>query len=202
MMRATRLILTGLLAAASLAILPSIVDAQDRSGFAFGIGGGYGSADATCDECGEGSRENSGAAYFKGGYTLREQVIVGGEFNLWTKTYSFLDADTTVNMYNLSGTVTYYPQPNRGLFVKGGAGIAFVDTEVAVTGAKVTADLGKGPGLIVGGGYDIAVSPRVSITPAVNFWYGHAGDLKLLGETFASNWKQNVVDFTIGITFP
>jgi hypothetical protein len=104
-------------------------------------------------------------------------------------------------MYHVSGTATYYPRRSGGLFVKGGAGVALLDMTVKVSGSSVKADLGRGLGLVVGGGYDIPVG-RISVTPAVNYWYGQPGDLKILGETLATNWKQNVVDFTIGITFP
>ncbi len=130
-------------------------------------------------------------------------MIIRAECGLWSKTYDFpeLGGDATLNMYNASGTATYYPQRSGGLFVKGGAGVAFIDMSVKVAGSSLSADLGKRLGLIAGGGYDIPVG-RIAITPAVNVWYGQLGDLKILGETFATHWKQNVVDFTIGISFP
>jgi len=55
-------------------------------------------------------------------------------------------------------------------------------------------------GLLAGAGYDIRVGRNISITPAVNYWYGWAGDLAFGGE-LSTNWKHNVVDFTVGITF-
>jgi hypothetical protein len=44
------------------------------------------------------------------------------------------------------------------------------------------------------------VGRNVSITPCVNFYYGHPGDLSFEGETIGG-WKQNVIDFGVGITF-
>lgn len=196
-----------ILAVVSLSLILGSVDAsaQGRKGFSFGVGGGFGSADATCDDCGSGNRESSGSGYVKGGYALNEHLLLGVEFNLWSKTYDVpgLDnASSTVNVYNVSGTLTFYPQVSSGLFVKGGAGASLLDLEVKASGSKLTADVGKGPGLIVGAGYDIPVGKRVAITPAVNYWYGQIGDVKVLGESLATGWKHNVIDFTVGITFP
>ncbi len=170
---------------------------QKRQGFWLGIGGGYGSADATCDECDGGDREGSGAGYLKLGWTLDDRVLLGGEFNLWTKEQD----GVMVNFYNASGTLTFYPQGSSGFFLKGGVGASFIDTEIVDGGTRITADLGSGLGLVAGVGYDLRVARVISITPAVNFWYGQPGDLMVAGETIARNWKQNVVDFTVGVTF-
>jgi len=36
---------------------------------------------------------------------------------------------------------------------------------------------------------------------AVNVWFGQIGDLEVEGETFVGDWKQNVIDLTVGLTF-
>lgn len=81
------------------------------------------------------------------------------------------------------------------------AGAALANIDVEIDDTNVTADLGSGFGVLGGVGYDIRVSRRLSITPGVNVWYGKLGDLRALGETFATGWSHNVVDFTIGLTF-
>jgi hypothetical protein len=73
---------------------------------------------------------------------------------------------------------------------------------VSGLGSSATVEFGKGFGFVVGAGYDIPAWRRVSVTTAVNFWHGQPGDLKALGTTFASNFKRNVIDFTVGITVP
>jgi len=177
--------------------------AQAREGFWFGLGAGYGSADATCDDCDSGDREGSGVAYIRSGYALNERLLVGAEATVWSKSFEIPDlgGDSRLNMYNVMAILTFYPQPSGGLFVKGGVGVAVLDLELDLDDATLDADLGTGLGLSIGAGYDIPVG-RIAITPGVNFWYGQPGDLRLLGETIATNWKQNVVDFTVGITFP
>ena len=204
MVRSTHVSLTASCVLLLLGVLfPASAAAQDRKGFWFGIGGGYGSANVTCDDCGDSSRESSGAVYLKGGWTANPRVLVGGEFNVWAKKFAVEPGtDATVNIYNFSGTVTVYPAASGGFFVKGGGGVAFTGIDLSPSGTTISVDLGKGPGVIVGAGYDVKLGRRVALTPAVNFWYGSLGDLQVLGQTFASNWKQNVVDITIGVTFP
>lgn len=169
---------------------------QERHGFWIGVGGGLGSADATCDDCGEGDRENGGVGYLKLGGTLSERLLLGGEMNVWTKEQE----GVTLNLYNATATLTFYPQASSGFFLKGGVGVGFVDTQIRENSTTITVDMGTGLGLLAGAGYDLRVGKNISITPAVNFWYGQPGDLKFGSETLASNWKHNVVDFTVGIT--
>jgi hypothetical protein len=183
--------------------MPSVSAAQNRQGFWFGVGGGYGSAGIDCDGCESADREGSGVFYLKGGWTLNPRVLLGGEFNFWTKEFQVeSDVNGSLNMYNFSATVTFYPQPKGGFFVKGGAGAAVTDMDLKVSGSGMTVDLGTGFGFIVGAGYDIPVGRKIAITPAINYWYGRPGDLKVMGETVLTNFRQNVFEFSIGIVFP
>jgi outer membrane protein with beta-barrel domain len=182
-------------------MLPSAASAQERKGFWIGVGGGFGSADVSCDDCDD-DREGSGSGYLKLGWTLSPQLLVGAEFNLWAKTFAIEEGVTaTANLYNISGTLTYYPRASSGFFVKGGAGASTADVDFDLQGTNATVEIGTGLGLLAGAGYDWSVSPRISITPAVNFWYGQLGDVTLRGQPFQDNWSHNVVDFTVGITF-
>ena len=128
-------------------------------------------------------------------------MLVGGELNVWTRQRDFGGADAWFTLYNVSATVTLYPSATAGLFVKGGAGVAYVDTDVLRRDRRITIDLGSGPGVLLGAGYDVRVG-RVSLTPAVNYWFGDIGDLRAGRDTIASSWRQHVVDVTLGVTFP
>ena len=49
---------------------------------------------------------------------------------------------------------------------------------------------------------DLVATPRPrSFASAVNFWGGKPGNVPHDGEPLITNWKQNVVDFTVGVTF-
>jgi hypothetical protein len=177
--------------------------AQQRQGGWFGVGGGWGTADVKCDDCTGGDRENSGVGYFNGGFTVNERVLIGAEFNLWTKQFADPDLGGTadVNLYNLFGTVTFYPDASKGFFVKAGGGGAWMDMDIKATGTSLTLDLGSGPGFIVGGGYDIPVG-RFAVTVAANYWYGKTSDLKVNGQPVLSGVSHNVVGVTVGFKIP
>jgi hypothetical protein len=176
--------------------------AQDHQGFWVGLGGGFGSAGISCDECEDSDREGSGVGYLRGGWGLSDQLLVGVDFRIWSKSADVEPGtDVTINLYNVMGSVTYYPQPATPFFVTGGLGASVIDTEIDFDSSSLSADLGTGFGVVVGAGYDIRLTDRLSLTPAVNFWYGQPGDLKVGVQPLFSDWSQNVIDFTVGITF-
>ena len=170
---------------------------QERHGFWIGFGFGVGSANVTCDDCGSSNRETAAAGYFKLGGTLNEHLLLGGEVNVWSKKQE----GVTLTLSSGAVTLTLYPQPASGLFIKGGVGLSMVDTQFREGSTTVTIDPGYGLGVIVGAGYDVRVGKNISITPAVNFWYGKPGNVPHDGDPLFTNWKQNVVDFTVGVTF-
>jgi len=181
-------------------VLPSTAAAQERKGFWFNVSAGAGSAAVTCDDCDSG-RETGGVFTFRLGGSLSEHLLLGAEVNTWAKSYDFEPGlKGTFYLYNVSGTLAYYPT-GSGFFVKGGAGLAGANVDVNVEGTKISVDVGNGFGFVAGAGYDIPISRRWSITPGVNYWYGQLGDTTVAGEPFINNWKQNTIDFTIGITF-
>jgi Outer membrane protein beta-barrel domain len=183
---------------------PAFASAQDRQGGWFGVGGGFGSASVSCDDCGSSSREGSGAGYLRGGWTLSPRVQVGAELDIWAKTFTFEPGtEGTFKVYNFSGVVNFYPAPARPFFVKGGAGVALQDVDFAANGTKINVEVGRGPGVVVGAGYDFRLGRRVALTTAVDYWYGNLGDsLKFAGESLLTGVSHNVLDVTVGITFP
>jgi hypothetical protein len=68
------------------------------------------------------------------------------------------------------------------------------------TETTLSTKLGKGFGFLLGTGYDIRVGQHLAVTPAIQYWYGAPGDLEFAEGTILHDWKQNVVDFTIGLT--
>jgi hypothetical protein len=169
---------------------------QVREGFWIGFGGGYGSAKGRCDGCDGGGREGSFTGFVKLGGTLNKHVLLGVETNAWIKSQD----QVTLTLGNVAGTVTFYPQATAGFFLKGGVGVSYLSTDVQE--GSVTTSVNKaGWGVLAGLGYDVRVGRNISITPCVNYFYGQPGDVVVQGETALAGWKQDVIDFGIGITF-
>ena len=168
---------------------------QERQGFWIGFGGGYGSAlgQFDCSDCGgDDSREGSATGFFKLGGTLNQRVLLGVEGNLWTKTQE----GVRLSLGNVSGTVTFYPQASSGFFLKTGLGVGYLETSFG--DLNITK---SGFGVLGGLGYDIRVGRNISITPCANYYYGKPGNVTALGEEVFTNFRYNVFDFGIGITF-
>ena len=168
---------------------------QARQGFWIGFGVGYGSAGVNCDDCG-GEREGSFTGSFKLGGTLSDKVLLGVESNGWLKEQE----GVTLTLGSFTGTVTFYPQASSGFFLKGGVGLSYISTDFKDGSLSVSVSK-AGWGVLAGAGYDIRVGRNISITPAVNYYYGKPGDLDFEGETVLGGWSQDVVSFEIGITF-
>jgi len=171
-----RFVRIGLWTLVAVAVLPTgtaLAATQEREGFWIGFGFGYGSARVSCDDCVANGREGGLAGFLKVGGTLNRKVLLGTEVSFWTKT----QAVDTLNFGNATFTVTFYPWTSSGFFVKGGAGLSLVNTDVVEGGDLITLDLGDGFGAIAGVGYDLRIRRNLSITPVCNFYMGWPGDL-------------------------
>lgn len=165
---------------------------QRREGFWIGFGLGYGSANVTCDSCQSGSRVGGVTAFVKLGGTPSPNFLIGGAINGWAHS----DGRVTETISNVTASVYFYPEVRSGFFVTGGLGFSnyHVDSDPSFDGT--------GWGFTAGAGYDVRVGRNVSLTPTVNFLYGGVGDVNQAGiGTVITGWKQNVVDFGLGVTF-
>jgi len=191
--------------AASLSLVSCLASAsaasaghpRERHGFWIRFGGGVGSAQSLCDDCSS-DRETAAVGHVSLGGTINQHLLFGADTNLWSKRQD----GVRFNFYNALATLTVYPQASSGFFLKAGAGLSFAD--VRENSTTITLDISTHLGLLAGAGYDVRVGREISITPAVSFWYGRQGDVILLGETVFGvfdNWRHNVVDFTVGVTF-
>jgi hypothetical protein len=175
--------------------------AQTREGFYVGLGGGAGWASISCDGCSDRDRQAGGSGYFKAGWTLNPHLLIGGELNVWARHDEAFDVAQWTYRYNVSATTTVYPSTASGFFVKGGAGLSYLDLDRDFGEETVSLELGDGPGIVVGAGYDIRLG-HVALTPAVNYWVGWLDDLESRGVPFERGRRQQVFDLTLGITFP
>src|SRR6266566_3612645 len=148
---------------------------QTRKGFWIGFGFGYGSY--SCTDCGS---TGSVSGYLKMGGTVGPHLLLGGETNGWTKS----ENGATIDAGNASFTAYYYPQPASGLLLRGGVG--FSTTRVSSGGLSGS---NTGVGATAGVGYDVRVGGNTSLTPVLNFVWGHP----------SSGFNQSILQFAVGV---
>ena len=162
-----------------------------RSGFWVGLAATLGFAHPTCDGCGSRDWKDGYGLTLKLGLTLSQNFLVGIEFNDWRRE----DSDVTTTMGNGNVVLYFYPSATGRLFVKGGGGASIFEA----SGSPGLSGLGWG--WTAGVGYDIRAGSNFSLTPVVNFWYGHVGDLDQDGGTVITGWKQSVIELGLGLTY-
>lgn len=138
---------------------------QTREGFWISFGIGYGSLG--CDDCDDDRRSGTNANLRMGG-TLSQRLLIGGEINGWSKT----EGDATLTVGNFGPVLLFYPNPNGGLFLKGGIGMANASLDFGTFDVDET-----GVGITIGIGYDARVGRSFALTPyfdilAGNFDFG------------------------------
>ena len=173
---ALALLMTSLLATPGEAQNP-----QTRQGFWISFGLGVGSLGCEEEDCGE-ERETGTNFYLRMGGTLSQRLLIGGEVNGWTKS----EGDATLTVSNIGPVLTFYPNANGGLFLKGGLGMANTSLELGTIKIEET-----GVGLTLGIGYDARVGRGFALTPYFD----------ILTSSYDGG-SFNQVAFGLGFTWP
>lgn len=174
-MRSTRTSGRGLVRDLGLALVVGLVSAGSlmaqaprRQGFWLGAGLGYGSLGVGCSGCDGLGREGALSGYLKLGGTVNPSLRLGFESNGWVKSENGVTLTSGLG----AGTVTVYPAPASGFFVKGGAGVSYAKVDVSGFGSSSE----TGWGGIAGLGYDVPIGRTLYLTPVANWVYGHYSD--------------------------
>jgi hypothetical protein len=142
-----------------LLIAPMPGAAQERHGFWFNGGLGYGSLG--CEDCG--SREGGLSGGLSLGGTLSPKLLLGVGTTGWYKDVG--GASLTVG--TLDARLRWYPSRTGGFFLTTGLGVGSIRASADGFGSASE----TGVGFMLGLGYDIRVGSGVSLTP---FWNGFA----------------------------
>jgi hypothetical protein len=181
----SKIVLLGLLASVFIGRpAEGQVEAQRRQGFWFSAGVGDGSAIVTCDGCG-GGRVGGPSGFLALGGTPNPHLQLGAETDLWF--HSEQGVDLTIGTVTLTGY--FYPSRTDGLFLKAGVGMAF--SEASAGGQSVGH---QGLGGLLGIGYDLPVSRKVSV---VGYGSWNVGSLGSIGEFGTAT--ENTYQFGLGI---
>jgi len=180
----------------------SPASAQERKGFwgSFGFGahaGGVAVSDSSPIRPWTG-RDWGGVGEISLGWAVNRRLLAGVEIKSVGGTIAS-DSDVTWDLSNVSGALWFYPTASN-FFVKGGVGGSFLAANAKAEGSSLSETDG-GFGLTAGAGYDMYLGRGFSLTPAVGFWYGRPGDLRLVEQTFVSGWEYSAIDLTVAIKF-
>lgn len=159
-----------------------------RSGpwVSLGIGGGW--TRVNCSIC-RVDRNAGPAATLGFGTTVRDGLLVGAELDGWTR--SVEGSRTLLIAGNLAAYV--YPDPARGLFLKAGAGMVRYGFDSGDGSANLI-------GLLLGAGYEIPISPALSITNSIGLVTSSFGALRSDEGVVADDVSISMLQFGIAIT--
>jgi hypothetical protein len=147
---------------------------HDRFWWGFGLGGGWNSWQWSFGE--DGMR--GGAAYFRLGGTVNQQVLFGGQAMVFWRDP---DSGAEIQRVNATAVALLYPSRNGGLFFKGGFGVAQAELPECDP---------EGIGTTFGTGIDLRIGSNAYISPNVDVMV-----------QFFDNHTNASLLFTLGITW-
>jgi hypothetical protein len=157
------------------------------------VGVGYGSADVSCDQCGDASRAGDLTGSLNVGGALSQSILLGLEVTGWSKVTSSND---NRSMGTVNGVLTWYPSTREGFFVKGGVGWGYLYGDQATQSSGIVSLSEGGVGYQLGLGYDIRLQRDLSVTAIAQFIGGNIGSVGSF-----NNVKFNVLQFMGAVTF-
>ena len=171
---------------------------ESRQGVWFGGSLGQGHADLSCGICGGDQATGGISGNLRIGGTLSPRLLLGGELTGWQQNG---EIHQTVLVGTLAGT--WYPVEEHGWLLKLGLGLSrYRATEES---EALNAWL---PTLQIGGGYEMRVSPSISIAPFVGIMASAQGAMNhevtsngsFRAERVADDVRLLVLSLGVGIT--
>lgn len=167
---------------------------QERGGFFFGLGLGYGSNWVNCDQC-EQTRSDGFAGFFKIGAHLSDNIGIGFESDGWFGSVEQSDVWSS----NWSGVVYFYPGGGN-LMLRGGLGAAYLQASFPAPVIGQTVETAWGFGATAGIGYDFPVGFVAVLNPVINVNYGSYGSIRTPSGNI-TGVNSLILQFALGITF-
>lgn len=180
-----------LIAAGSLAAQRASPGAN-RSGQWLGFGLGTGMGRVSCAIC-EPNRHTSISGYVKAGGTLSRRFLLGLEADGWMRTSASVDEF----LIGLAAQLYHYPNPRKRLFYKAGFGVMLFQIDDGAGRLTTTA---FGPSL--GAGYDLPISPSVSLSPFASVFVASlGGEIKFNGDRIRDDVGLMLIQVGVGVSW-
>ena len=167
---------------------------QERDGFFFGLGLGYGSNWVNCNECDQ-TRADGFAGFFKIGAHLNEKFSLAFESNGWFGSVERSDVWSS----NWSAVGYFYPGGGN-FYLRGGLGPAYLQASFDGVGFGTRIETAWGFGATAGIGYDFPVGFVAVLNPVINVNYGSYGTIRTpTGDLTGVN--SLILQLALGLTF-
>ncbi len=162
-----------------------------REGFWWGIGAGWGSAGASCDDCGD-DRFSGFSGNFRLGGTISPSFLLGVETNGWYHAED--NADEVLAFAAIVGLI--YPSREGGFYLKVGLGGMnyFAETPLG----DLTARAGAAS---LGAGYEFRVGRNTSIVAYLNSLMSAEAEYELADIEVDTEIRLSLFQLGVGITF-
>ncbi len=186
-----------------LAISPVSAQRADarRAGFYASVGLGSGSAGVTCDGC-DSDRRSKLTVMARFGGSVRPDLVIGGEVMAWSDEASDSGISGDMTLGFVGATAQYFPDPKRGLYLKGGLGVATSEVNLRVSGVGSAKLEATGLGLVAGVGYDIPLGRAFSLTPFADYYHAAKADAKINGSDAGEKLGFSVLNIGLAATWP
>ena len=154
-------------------------DGPRRAGLTATIGLGIGSAGVTCEEC-ESERESAPTVMLRVGGAYAPDLIFGAELNAWSKSEVVDETgdEARVRIATINAVVQWYPQVDGGFFVHAGVGVGTIRSELLNDVTGTVSARTKALGYQLGAGWDVRLTPLISLTPYATFFGTATGKVK------------------------
>jgi len=162
-----------------------------RAGFWWGLGAGWGSASASCEDCDD-EQVSGYAGNFRLGGTISPSFLLGVETNGWF--HSEGDNDQILSFGSIVAVV--YPDADGGFYFKAGLGVMNFFSETSL--GELTATAGAG---MLGAGYEFRVGRNMSIVPFLNALTSAEAEYEFEGVSVDTEVSLRLFQLGVGITW-
>lgn len=167
------------------------VERVDRDGQWLAVGLGGGVDQISCGIC-QGTPRPGIAGFVRFGGTISDRVLIGGEFDLWTR------GDDGIRQYigGLQAVGLLYAGPDARFHLKGGLG--FMGFRATEDGDALTA---LTVGVSAGVGYDFPIKENLSLTPFASLSLAPFANLKFNGDLAQSGATLGLLQGGLSLTW-
>ena len=170
-------------------------------GFTWAVGMGRGSLTTDCTDCQKSTSVIDFGFLLRAGWNVRTNLVLAIESTLWENSELNYSQVTQKAKYDFVGAVAlYYPRKHSEYFLKLGAGVAPLTTQLTTADGSVPDVTSSPPSFVVGAGIDINFSKSWSGTPFIDLHHGLSAKAKFDKQSTDQKVTTTLVIFGVSLT--